>query len=83
MSTCEGCNRSSEEIIVAVLCQECSDKAARFDIVLIEHKQLLQAVESSITDLKCAGETKSKGLRLIFLSQALGRLMVVESYCKS
>ena len=83
MSTCEGCNRSSEEIIVAVLCEECSDKAGRFDIVLVERNRLLQAVESSITDLKCAGETKSKGLRLMFLSQALGRLMVVESYCES
>jgi hypothetical protein len=83
MPTCEGCQRTSETMMTNELCSECSDKAARFDMVVFERNQLLTGVKRAITDLEHGSKTKDAGLRLTFLSQALGRLRVVEHYCES
>lgn len=83
MPTCEGCQRTSETMVTNELCEECSDKAARFDLMLFERNQLLTGVKGAITDLEHGSETKDAGLRLTFLSQALGRLKVIRHYCKS
>ena len=104
MPTCEGCNRSSEEIIVAVLCEECSDKAGRFDITLLERNRLLKEVKATLTELDYALKAANKdeiicnkkggkkcywwgirdeGLRVTFISQAIGRLKVAKHCCES
>ena len=82
MPTCEGCNRSSKNILTSELCEECVDKAARFDLCLFERNQLLTAAKKAAQELGYAQETKDAGLRLTFLSQAKGRLGVVVGYCE-
>ena len=83
MVTCEGCNLSSEEMVTNELCEECSDKAGRFDLMLLERDQLLTTVKDTLAELAHASEVKNEYLRVTFIHRAIGRLKVAKHCCES
>jgi hypothetical protein len=44
--TCEGCNRTAVDLGCALLCEDCQDKAASYDIESLERRQLARAIQN-------------------------------------
>lgn len=51
METCDGCNRTAEDMKLSCLCEECVDKAAKYDITEWHRKKLAEGMQAVIEEL--------------------------------
>ena len=80
--TCEGCNVISDKPYY-LLCEECADKAASYDITLRDRRYLYRTVCNSLDDLNHAvSKDISNSESVILIASAIGRLKVSKEECK-
>ena len=74
---CEGCldYKDSQIEKFAVLCEECQDKAASYDITALERKDLARAIQKVLPDLDKLPPSSEVG-------EIIGRLKAVLVTCR-
>lgn len=78
MEQCELCYRTPDEPL-AMLCDECKDKAARFDIELHNKNMLLQTITKGLEEMEHAlNEDTSEAMTTSLISGAMARLRVAK-----
>jgi hypothetical protein len=74
--TCEGCNRTAEDLDCAYLCRDCQDKAASYDIESLERRQLARAIQNVLPKLATGSPTVYE------TGEIYGRLRAVLERCR-
>ena len=72
--TCEGCNRTAEDLDCAWLCKDCQDKAASYDITALERKKLANTIAKVLSMLDELAPSYAIG-------EIVGRLKAVLENC--
>lgn len=75
METCEGCNRSADDLDCAYLCKECQEKAGGYDIADTDRKMLHKCITDSLAELQKVGVVKNMGAALL-IGRTIGMLKV-------